>query len=306
MPAVQSDRVSCGLALWRVRDRDLALPMIPLVEARNLRVAFPSPTGLVEAVRGVDLTVGREKLGIVGESGSGKSLTARAVLRLLPSTARVSADRLAFDGTDVLRASERAMRAIRGRRAGLVLQDPKYSLNPVMRVGRQVAEAWATAHEGTRRQAGAAAVELLAQVRLRDPGAVARLYPHELSGGMGQRVMIATALAPGPELLIADEPTSALDATVQAEILRLIEDLVRRRGMGLILISHDLPLVEHFCDRVAVMYAGRVVEQLAAGELARAQHPYTQGLLACMPSLTRPVARLPVLKREPSWAGGAG
>ena len=146
-----------------------------------------------------------------------------------------------------------------------------------------------------------AAVELLEQVRIREPGRVARSYPHELSGGMGQRVMIAMMLAPDPELLIADEPTSALDATVQAEILRLIEDLVSRRGMGLLLISHDLPLVGHFCDRVAVMYAGRVVEELKAGELARAQHPYTRGLLECMPALTHPKARLPVMVRDPSW-----
>ncbi len=273
-----------------------------LIEARNLRVAFPSPTGPVEAVRGVTFTLGREKLGIVGESGSGKSLSARAALRLLPQTARVTADRLAFDGIDVLAASERQMRAIRGRRAGLVLQDPKYSLNPVMRVGQQVEEAWSISHKGGRRERHEAAVELLAQVQIRDPARVARLYPHELSGGMGQRVMIATMLAPDPELLVADEPTSALDATVQAEILRLMEELVSRRGMGLMLISHDLPLVGHFCDRVAVMYAGRIVEELAAGELARAEHPYTRGLLACLPSLTRPTARLPVLRRDPAWA----
>ncbi len=145
-------------------------------------------------------------------------------------------------------------------------------------------------------------IALLDQVRIRDPARVADLYPHELSGGMGQRVMIAMMLAPDPELLIADEPTSALDATVQAEILRLIEDLVSRRGMGLILISHDLPLVSHFCDRVMVMYAGKVLEELPAGELARAQHPYTRGLLACLPSLTHPRAPLATLSRDPAWA----
>ncbi len=276
--------------------------MADLVRIENLRIAFATPSGPAEAVRGVCLTIGREKLGIVGESGSGKSLTARAILKLLPAHARLTADRLSFDGIDVLAASERRMRRIRGRRAGLVLQDAKYSLNPIMTAGDQVAEAWRAHKGGTRRQARAAAVALLDQVQIRDPARVAALYPHELSGGMGQRVMIAMMLAPDPELLIADEPTSALDATVQAEIMRLIDDLVSRRGMGLLLISHDLPLVGRFCDRVAVMYAGRIVEELGAGELARARHPYTQGLLRCMPSLTEPQSVLPVLVRDPAWA----
>ena len=152
--------------------------------------------------------------------------------------------------------------------------------------------------------AGKQPVDLLAQVLIRDPTRVAGQYPHELSGGMRQRVMIAIMLAPDPELLIADEPTSALDATVQAEILRLIDDLVSRRGMGLLLISHDLPLVGHFCDRVAVMYAGRIVEQVAARDLARASHPYTRGLLDCTPSLLHPRPRLPVMVRDPAWRLG--
>ena len=181
-----------------------------LAEIENLRIAFPSPSGPVEAVRGVSLTLGREKLGIVGESGSGKSLTARSLLRLLPGQAMVQADRLAFDGIDVLRARERTMRQIRGKRAGLILQDPKYALNPVMTAGEQIAEAWRTHKGGSRRAARQAAVDLLEQVRIREPGRVAGSYPHELSGGMGQRVMIAMMLAPDPELLVADEPTSAL------------------------------------------------------------------------------------------------
>ena len=272
-----------------------------LAEIQNLRIAFPTPQGWSEAVRGVSLTLGQEKLGIVGESGSGKSLTARSLLRLLPAGARVQADRLAFDGINILTASERGMRAIRGKRAGLILQDPKYSLNPVMTAGAQVAEAWRRHKGGSKRLAAAAAVDLLAQVLIRDPARVAGLYPHELSGGMGQRVMIAMMLAPDPELLIADEPTSALDATVQAEILRLMEDLVSCRGVGLLLISHDLPLVGHFCDRVAVMYAGRVVEELRAGELAHARHAYTRGLLDCLPALSHPKARLPVMSRDAAW-----
>ena len=272
-----------------------------LVEIRNLRIRFPTATGHSDAVRNVSLTLGQEKLGIVGESGSGKSLTARSILRLLPSNAAVTADRLEFDGIDVLRADETALRRIRGARAGLILQDPKFSLNPVMTAGAQIAEAWRAHRGGSRRLAYRAAVDLLAQVQIRDPRHVAQAYPHELSGGMGQRVMIAMMLAPDPEMLIADEPTSALDATVQADILRLIEDLVSRRGMGLILISHDLPLVSHFCDRVAVMYAGRVVEELAAADLTHARHPYTRGLLECLPTLSHKKPRLTVMQRDPSW-----
>jgi len=272
------------------------------LEVEELHIGFPGPRGLVPAVRGVSFAMRAEKVGIVGESGSGKSLTARAILRLTPPAAVVRARRLLFDGVDLAAASPRALGAIRGRRVGLVLQDPKFALNPVMTAGEQIAEPLRL-HKGlSRRQARAAAVDLLAQVLIRDPGRIAGHYPHELSGGMGQRVMIAMMLAADPELLIADEPTSALDATVQAEILRLIETLVSRRGMGLILISHDLPLVSHFCDRILVMYAGRVVEALSAAELTKSRHPYTQGLLACLPSLKRPRPRLPVLARDQAWA----
>ena len=273
------------------------------VEIDNLNISFPTAAGLSRAVRGVSLNIGPRKLGIVGESGSGKSLTARAILGLLPSNAQVTADRLTFDGIDILRASESTLRTIRGRRAGLILQDPKYALNPVMTAGQQIAEACRTHTRATRREAAAKAVDLLAQVQIRDPARVAHAYPHELSGGMGQRVMIAMMLAPDPELLIADEPTSALDATVQAEILRLLENLVSSRGMALILISHDLPLVSHFCDDVVVMYAGRIVEQLPAADLKRAEHPYTRGLLDCLPALSHPKARLPTLTRDPAWLG---
>ena len=273
-----------------------------MLRIRNLTVSFRTPTGISHAVREVSLSVGREKVGIVGESGSGKSLTARAALRLLPPGAILEAEELSFDGTDVLRARESDMRRIRGGRAGLILQDPKFSLNPVMTAGAQIAEAWRAHRGGTRRQAAHAAVDLLAQVRIRHPAHVADHYPHELSGGMGQRVMIAMMLAPGPDLLFADEPTSALDATVQADILRLIDDLVSRRSMGLVLISHDLPLVSHFCDRVLVMYAGRIVEELAARDLAHAKHPYTRALLTCLPSLTHDQPRLPVMQRDPAWA----
>lgn len=272
-----------------------------LVEIENLRISFASGAETFEAVRGVSFSVGKEKFAIVGESGSGKSLTARSLMQLLPGSAKVTADRLSFDGIDLRGASEKTLRQVRGKRVGFILQDPKYSLNPVMTIGQQIAEAWREHKGGSKREAMQAAVDLLAQVKIRDPEQVAKRYPHEVSGGMGQRVMIAMMLAPDPELLIADEPTSALDATVQAEILRLIDDLVSQRGMGLILISHDLPLVSHFCDRVAVMYGGRIVEMLKAGELQQARHPYTRGLLACLPSLRHPRNRLPVMQREASW-----
>ena len=273
----------------------------PLVDIANLRVDFASATGVTRAVRGVSLTLGREKLGIVGESGSGKSVTGRALMGLLPSSAHVAADALRFDGTDVLRASEREMRRIRGGRIGLILQDPKFSLNPVMTCSDQIGEALRQHRRMGGREAREAALALLESVRIREPGRVADSYPHEVSGGMGQRVMIAMMLAPEPDMLIADEPTSALDSTVQAEILRLIGELVEERGMALMLISHDLPLVGHFCDRICVMYAGRVVEELAARDLHRAEHPYTRGLLACMPSLGAPRGRLPTLSRDPAW-----
>jgi peptide/nickel transport system ATP-binding protein len=280
------------------------------VEVRNLRVDFPSATGVTHAVRSVTFTLGREKLGVVGESGSGKSVTGRALMRLLPPSAVVQAEALRFDRTDILTASERDMRALRGGRIGLILQDPKFSLNPVMTAGDQIAEAL-RAHPRSgarlgRKEARDKALSLLEDVQIRDPRRVLDAYPHELSGGMGQRVMIAMMLAPEPDLLIADEPTSALDATVQADILRLIEALVDRRGMALMLISHDLPLVSRFCDRVAVMYAGQVMEELPAADLHRATHGYTRGLLECLPSLSERRERLPTLRRDPAWLAPRG
>jgi peptide/nickel transport system ATP-binding protein len=273
----------------------------PLVEAANLAVAFGG--GQVKAVRGVSFTLGREKLGVVGESGSGKSTLGRALMRLLPKSARVTADRLRFQEVDLLTAPERALTELRGRRIGLILQDPKYSLNPVMRVGDQIAETFRqhNPRAGTA-AARARAVEMLRAVQIRDPERVAGFYPHEVSGGMGQRVMIAMMLIAEPEVLIADEPTSALDVTVRLEVLGLLDELVTRRNLGLILISHDLNLVRHFCDRVIIMYAGRIVETLPAADLDRARHPYTRGLLASLPTIEHAVSRLPTLQREPSWA----
>ena len=276
----------------------------PLLSVEDLKVAYQGRTGQVPALRGVSFALGRERLGIVGESGAGKSTIGRAILGLLPRTATISARQLRLHDTDLLDASERTLRAIRGRRIAMVLQDPKYSLNPVMTVGRQIAESYRVHSRASAREAKCKTLEMLEAVRIEDPEPVYHLYPHEVSGGMGQRVMIAMMLIPEPELLIADEPTSALDVTVQAQLLALIDELVRRRGMGLILISHNLNLVASFCDRVVVLYAGLVMETLKASELGVARHPYTQGLLACRPLIDRPQPELPQLTRDPGWLAG--
>ena len=273
-----------------------------LLDVQNLRVTFDTETGPVEAVRGVSFSLGRERLGIVGESGSGKTMTGRAVLRLIRPPGRIEADRMVFDGQDLMGASERDMRALRGKRIGMVMQDPKYSLNPVMTVGDQLSEGLRRRDGLGRRDAEAKALAALEAVQIRDPQRVMEAYPHELSGGMGQRVMIAMMLIPEPDLLIADEPTSALDVTVQAEVLSILDRLVRDRGMGLIFISHDLRLVARFCDRVLVMYKGRVVEEVQARHLLEAQHPYTRGLLNCLPRIGGPRGPLPALDRSGTWA----
>ncbi len=276
--------------------------MTPLLEVEDLWVRFAKPAGgVVEAVRGITFEVGRERVGIVGESGSGKSMTGRAVLRLIRPPGEVTAERLSFGEVDLLRISEREMRRIRGRRIAMVLQDPKFSLNPVMTVGEQIAEAYRIHARGSARQARAKTLEMLDAVQIRDPERVARLYPHEVSGGMGQRVMIAMMLAPGPELLIADEPTSALDVTVQMSVMRILDRLVAERGMGLVFISHDLNLVASFCDRILIMYAGRIVETCRASELHAARHPYTRGLLNALPTLEGGQARLTAMTRDPAW-----
>ncbi|WP_136619825.1 MULTISPECIES: ABC transporter ATP-binding protein [Mesorhizobium] len=273
-----------------------------LLDVEDLRVTFPTRTGLIEAVRGVSFSLGRERLGIVGESGSGKSQTGRAIMGLTPPQARISANKLAFDGIDLLAASPRERRALRGKRIAMILQDPKYSLDPVMSIGRQIVETLRTHEKVGKAEARDRALAMLEAVQIRDPSRVFDLHPHEVSGGMGQRAMIAMMLIAGPEMMIADEPTSALDVTVQLDVLGILDRLVSERGMGLIFISHDLRLVSSFCDRVIVMYAGKVVEQLKASELGRAQHPYTRGLLNCMPKIGADRHPLPVLDRKPEWA----
>ena len=274
----------------------------PLLEVEDLRVTFDTEAGPVEAVRGVSFTLGRERLGIVGESGSGKTMTGRSVLRLVRPPGRIAAKRMAFEGVDLLGLSERSMRTLRGKRIAMVMQDPKFSLNPVMSVGDQLTEGLRRRDRLGKADAVRRALEMLEAVQIRDPERVLGAYPHELSGGMGQRVMIAMMLIPEPDLLIADEPTSALDVTVQREVLAIMDGLVRERGMGLIFISHDLTLVSKFCDRVLVMYRGKVVEEVAADQLHAAKHPYTQGLLNCLPKVGGARQPLPVLERDPSWA----
>ena len=276
--------------------------MTALLEIEGLRVSFPTPTGRAEVVRGISFTLGRERLGIVGESGSGKSMTGRAILRLVRPPGRQSAERMIFDGIDLAAQSERQMRRLRGARISMIMQDPKFSLNPVMTVGEQIAEALRVHERLPRRALRQRVIEMLDAVRIHDPEHVARLYPHEVSGGMGQRVMIAMMLIPRPDLLIADEPTSALDVSVQAQVLDLIDDLVRESGMGLILISHDLELVARYCDRILVMNAGEIVESCAAGDLQHARHPYTRGLIASVPRMEETRDVLPVLDRS-AWSG---
>ena len=273
----------------------------PLLSVRDLKISFHGAAGTFDAVRGVSFDLGREKLGIVGESGSGKSMTGRAIMRLTPPAATVGAARIQLGEIDILRTSEKTMDALRGRRIGLIMQDPKYSLNPVVTVGEQIAEAYRIHARSSASQARQKAVTMLGAVQIRDPERVYRMYPHEMSGGMGQRIMIAMMLVSEPEILIADEATSALDVTVRLEILNLLDELVQKRGLGLIFISHDLNLVRRFCDRVLIMYRGRVVETLKASELDEATHPYTRGLLDAMPRIHAQRKRLPVLQRDAAW-----
>jgi peptide/nickel transport system ATP-binding protein len=244
-------------------------------------------------------------LGIVGESGSGKSMTGRAILRLIRPPGIVEADHINLDGVNLLQKSEKNMRAVRGQRISMVMQDPKFSLNPVTTIGDQIIEAYRLHNKVSRSDAHAKAVEMLNAVSIRDAVRVMRAYPHEMSGGMGQRIMIAMMLIPNPDILIADEPTSALDVSVQRQVLDIMDGLVKERGMGLIFISHDLNLVADFCDRVLIMYAGRIVEVCAANKLHEAQHPYTRGLLNSLPRLDTPRDRLEVLQRDPAWSEAA-
>ncbi|MHA6196004.1 ABC transporter ATP-binding protein [Pseudomonas wadenswilerensis] len=273
----------------------------PKLIVDSLNVRFVNGKKEMHAVRDVSFTLGREKLAIVGESGSGKSTVGRSLLKLHPASARITAKTLRFGEVDLLGASEKAMQKIRGQRISMIMQDPKYSLNPVVRVGDQIAEAYLAHHKASRQEARERVLLMLEKVHIRDPKRVYDLYPHEVSGGMGQRIMIAMMVITNPEVIIADEPTSALDVSVRQQVLNVLEELVVEQQMGLIFVSHDLNLVRNYCDRVLVMYAGRVVESLAACDLHHAEHPYTRGLLAALPSMDNRRPRLPVLQRDPLW-----
>ena len=272
-----------------------------ILTVQNMSVEFPTLSGVVTAVRNVSFSVGREKVGIIGESGSGKSTVGRSIMRLQPPQAIVKADRLQFEDINLLTAPEEQMLSVRGKRISMILQDPKYSLNPVMTVGEQISETVILHERVSRKEARQRTLAMLERVNIRDPQRVFDLYPHEVSGGMGQRIMISMMLIASPSLIIADEPTSALDVTVRQQVLSILDDLVTERNLGLIFISHDLNLVRSFCDRVIIMYAGRVVETIAAADLDDAQHPYTRGLLNALPSLDHPRDRLEVLRRDPAW-----
>jgi peptide/nickel transport system ATP-binding protein len=268
--------------------------MAPILDIRGLVTAFPTRNGEVRPVDGISLTVERGKtLGIVGESGSGKSMLSLSIMGLVPPSGKIVGGEVLFEGTDLAKVSRGAMRDIRGNRIAMIFQEPMTSLNPVYTVGYQIIEALRAHRKLTNREAHAEAIEALNKVRMPAPHQRFNEYPHQLSGGMRQRVMIAMALACRPTLLIADEPTTALDVTIQAQILDLLQDLQAETGMAIILITHDLGVVAQIADDVAVMYAGRIVEHAPVAEIfSDAQHPYTIGLMGSMPRLETDVERL--------------
>jgi peptide/nickel transport system permease protein len=282
----------------------------PLLSIEGLSVAFPSPSRSLRVVEDVSFEIAPgETVGLVGESGCGKTVTAMSILGLLPGNGEITGGRIMFEGRDLAGLSERELRRLRGREIGLISQEPMVSLNPVLRVGWQLAHLLRV-HQGlSRRAARARAVELLARVRLPEPQAVARRYPHELSGGMAQRVAIARALAGEPKLLIADEPTTALDVTVQAEILDLLRELQKERGMAVLLVSHDWGVIADLCNRAVVMYAGQVVERAELRPIFQQPlHPYTEALLASNPHSATAAAMLPTIPgavpKPGSWPQG--
>ncbi len=261
--------------------------MTPLLEIESLRVEFPGEEGPLVAVKGVDLSVEQgEVLGLVGESGSGKSLTCRAVMQMVPEPGRVSAGQVRFDGEDVLALKKSKLRDFRAHSVGMIYQNPFGSLNPTMRVGAQIAETLKVNRGLSNKAAKAESVALLERVGIEDPERRCRSYPHELSGGMCQRVMIAISTASSPRLMLADEPTTALDVTTQAQILKLLGQMRAEQGMAMLLVSHDFGVIAQSCDRVAVMYGGHIVETGPVEAIYHEpEHPYTRALLNSVPAL---------------------
>ncbi|MBK8467267.1 MAG: ABC transporter ATP-binding protein [Chloracidobacterium sp.] len=259
-----------------------------LLEVTNLRTQFPTRAGLVKSVDGVSFHIAEgELLGLVGESGCGKSITALSIMRLISSPGKITGGSIKFKGEEMTTASDERLRQIRGNDIAMIFQDPMTSLNPVFTVGEQIAEALRLHRKLDKKQAWAAAIEAMKEVSIPSPERRVSDYPHQLSGGMRQRVMIAMALACNPELLIADEPTTALDVTIQAQILELLDELRRTRKLAVLLITHDLGVVAEVADRVCVMYTGKIVEESGVDELfADPKHPYTRGLLRSVPKLT--------------------
>jgi peptide/nickel transport system ATP-binding protein len=260
-----------------------------LLSVEGLRTQFDTSAGSVHAVDGISFAIERgEMLGLVGESGCGKSVTSLSIMRLVPPPGRITAGRVRLDGEDLLDKDDEAMRRVRGARMAMVFQEPMTSLNPVFTIGDQIAAA-VRAHAGVGRHAAwERAIEMLDHVQMPAARERAREYPHQLSGGLRQRAMLALALAPGPQLLIADEPTTALDVTIQAQILELLRRLQAERGMAVLLITHDLGVVAEVCHRVAIIYAGRIVEMAPVGSIfSSPMHPYTRGLLRCLPHPSR-------------------
>ncbi|WP_025692778.1 ABC transporter ATP-binding protein [Paenibacillus zanthoxyli] len=269
--------------------------MPELLEVSGLRTEFKTSGGMIRAVDGVDLRIKKgETLGIVGESGCGKSITSLSIMQLLPpKIGRISAGEIRFEGRDLLKVSRRAMRGIRGNRIAIIFQEPMTSLNPVFKIGKQISEAARYHLKIGKKEAWKRSVEMLTKVGIPRPEKIAEQYPHQLSGGMRQRVMIAMAMICNPKLLIADEPTTALDVTIQAQILDLMRELQETEGTSILMITHDLGVVAEMCDRVVIMYAGQVVEETDVATLfSRPKHPYTQGLLASLPQLAGDADRL--------------
>ncbi|MGE6915169.1 ABC transporter ATP-binding protein [Achromobacter kerstersii] len=266
--------------------------LTPVLDVQDLRIAIPTRAGLLQAVRGIDLRIARgATLGLVGESGCGKSLTALSLLRLLPRGARIDAQRMTFDGVDLLTARDRQMNALRGDRIAMVFQEPMTALNPTFTIGQQLMTVYRSHRTDGAAAARARALHLLDRVGIANGPARLDQYPHELSGGMRQRVLIAMALMCEPELIIADEPTTALDVTIQKQILELLKTLQQEMGLAVLLITHDLGVVSHYTDDVSVMYAGQIVESGPTAQVLSAPaHPYTQGLLGSIPQVTRRVS----------------